>query len=362
LAVSASASRQGGPLINAAGSQGDLFSAGAALSYELDLSGRIALQARGARLDADAEAALREAVRVGVEVEVASRYLALRGLEAEFALVKRTADAQRETLELTTRRHAAGAVSDLDVARAKSEVASVEADAVAIERSLSATRHALAVLVGEMPVGFDPGPARVDPVLPSTPEVIDSLKLGWRPDIVAARRTWLASQARARSARRAWFPQLTLTAGAGSASPTLASLFSAPMQVWDIGALVAASVLDGGQRRAAREQMQAREAQALARYREAVLQGMKDVADSLDAQRFLAQQAQLQDVAVNAATQAARLSESRYRSGLGSQLDLLDARRSELGRQRDALRIRVARQQAAVGLVRALGGDWATAP
>lgn len=360
IGIAAGASRQGGPLINAAGGQGDLYNAGATLSYEVDLTGRISQLARGASLDAEAESALREFVRVGVEVDVATRYLQLRSLEEELSLVTRMAAAQRESLELTERRHAAGAVSELDVARARSEVAAVEADAVAVERHLSVVRHSLALLVGEAPAGFEPGPARASPVLPAVPESIDSTRLGWRADIVAARRGWLAAQARHRAARRAWFPQLTLTAGGGYAAPALASLFSAPMQAWNLGVLVAAPLLDGGHRRAVRDQMQAREAQALAQYRGAVLQGLRDVADSLDSLQLLAREAALQDAAVTGAAQATRLSESRYRSGLGNQLDLLDARRSELRRQRDALQVRLARQQATIGLVRALGGDWAT--
>jgi multidrug efflux system outer membrane protein len=134
------------------------------------------------------------------------------------------------------------------------------------------------------------------------------------------------------------------------------------MQAWNLGALLAAPLLDGGHRRAVREQMQARESLALAQYRGTVLHGLRDVADSLDSLQLLAREVQLHDAAVAAAVQATRLSESRYRSGLGSQLELLDASRSELRRQRDALQVRLAQQQATVGLVRALGGDWLAEP
>jgi multidrug efflux system outer membrane protein len=360
--VSAGATRQGGPLVNAAGDQGGLYSAGAALTYEADLSGRLALLARGARLDADAESALREFARVNVEAQVASRYLSLRGLEAELSLVRRMAAAQRESLELTERRHGAGAVSDLDVARAQSEAAAIDADELAVERQLALARNALALVVGEAPAGFGLPPSQSALVIPVAPAVIDSARLGWRPDIVAARRAWLAAQAREGAARRAWFPQLVLNAGGGYAAPALASLFSAPMQAWNLGALLAAPLLDGGHRRAVREQMQARESLALAQYRGTVLHGLRDVADSLDSLQLLAREVQLHDAAVAAAVQATRLSESRYRSGLGSQLELLDASRSELRRQRDALQVRLAQQQATVGLVRALGGDWLAEP
>ena len=84
----------------------------------------------------------------------------------------------------------------------------------------------------------------------------------------------------------------------------------------------------------------------------------KDVEDQLSALRLLAEQADAQTRAVAAATRTTTLSDARYRNGLVSQLDLLDARRSELRNRREALQVRAGQYQATVGLVRALGGGW----
>ena len=97
---------------------------------------------------------------------------------------------------------------------------------------------------------------------------------------------------------------------------------------------------------------------AVASYREQVLVAFRDVEDQLSALRLLAEQAQAQSRAVDSATRATTLSTSRYRNGLVSQLDLLDAQRSELANRRQALQVRAAQYQATVGLVRALGGSW----
>jgi len=97
---------------------------------------------------------------------------------------------------------------------------------------------------------------------------------------------------------------------------------------------------------------------AVARYREQVLVALRDVEDQLAALRLLQEQAQAQDRAVTAAARATTLSGIRYRDGIVSQLDLLDAQRNELLNRRAALEVRSAQYQATVGLVRALGGGW----
>ena len=96
----------------------------------------------------------------------------------------------------------------------------------------------------------------------------------------------------------------------------------------------------------------------MAQYREQVLVAFKDVEDQLAALRLLSQQAEAQARAVSSASRATVLSTSRYRNGYVSQLELLDARRSELANRRQALQVRSDRFQSTVALVRALGGAW----
>ena len=61
---------------------------------------------------------------------------------------------------------------------------------------------------------------------------------------------------------------------------------------------------------------------------------------------------------MDSASRATALSASRYRNGMISQLELLDAQRSELRNRRQAAQVRAAQYQATVGLIRALGGGW----
>ena len=332
--------------------------AGANLSYELDLFGRLAQASSAASLDAKSRDALLQSTRLLVQANVAQSYLQLRALDAERALVRDTVQAYRNTLNLTERRFRAGDVAELDVARVRTEVAATEAEAIALDRRRAEHEHALAVLVGEAASSFQVDVRDWSSALPVIPAGVPSTVLARRPDVSAAQTSLLAAQARVGVAKAAWFPNLSLTASGGYASPDLGDLFKWSTRAWGVGALLSLPIFDGGRREAGVQVANADLDIAGASYREQVLVAFKDVEDQLSALRLLADQSQAQSRAVDSATRATVLSASRYRNGLVSQLELLDAQRSELSNRRQALQVKAAQYLATVGLVRALGGGW----
>jgi len=335
-----------------------LISAGADLSYEVDVFGRLAQATDAAVLDAQASDALLQSTRLLVQSTVAETYLALRALDAERALVRETVLAYRDTQRLTERRYQAGDVAELDVARVNTEVAATESEALALDRRRAELQHALAVLVGEAASSFDLAPGDWSTALPVIPAGVPSTVLARRPDISAAQRSLAAAQTRVGVAEAAWFPNLALTASGGYASPELSDLFKWSARAWGIGALLSLPLFDGGRREAGVQNARAELDATLAGYREQVLVAFKEVEDQLSALRLLAEQAQAQSRAVASARRATVLSDARYRNGFVSQLDLLDAQRSELRNRREALQVRSAQYLATVALVRALAGGW----
>ncbi|HYC37001.1 MAG TPA: efflux transporter outer membrane subunit [Usitatibacter sp.] len=358
LGVDASAARMGGTVNGSAGPARSFAAVGASLSYELDLFGKLSRASEAARLDARSREALLQSTRLLVQSQVAQAYLALRALDVERALVRSTVVAYQGTLDLTERRFRAGDVAELDVMRARTEVAATESEAIALDRRRAELEHALAVLVGEVPSSFVLPPGEWNTALPVIPAGVPSTVLARRPDVAAAQDAMLAAQQRAGAAKAAWFPDLALTATGGHASSELSDLFRWSARAWGIGALLSLPILDGGRREAGVQNAAAQMDEALARFREQVLVAFRDVEDQLSALRLLAEQSQAQERAVAAASRTTSLSDVRYRNGLVSQLDLLDARRSELRNRRQALQVRSAQYQATVGLVRALGGAW----
>lgn len=335
-----------------------LVTAGFDFSYELDLFGKLSRASEAAQLDADSRAGLLQSTRLLVQAEVAQTYLALRAIDAERALVRDTVEAYRDTLRLTQSRERAGDVAELDVVRVETEVASTESDALTLDRRRAEIEHALAVLAGDLASDFGVGTDEWSTTLPTIPPGVPATVLTRRPDISAAQQAVLAAQARVGVAQAAWFPDLALTGGAGYASADIGDLLKWSARSWGIGALLALPVFDGGRREAGVQGASAQLDGALANYRAQVLVAFRDVEDQLSSLRILEQQSGVQAKAVASAIRATTLSDSRYRNGMVSQLDLLDARRSELQNRRQALQVRAAQYQATVGLIRALGGSW----
>ena len=358
IGIGAAADRAAGANVPGGPAPRSLFQGGANLSYELDLFGRIARAGDAARLDALAREALLQSTRLLVQGEAAQTYLALRALDDERALVREAVDAYRHTLDLTRRRERAGDVGELDVVRVSAELASNESDALAIDRQRATFETALAVLVGEAASDFSLAPASWSSTLPQIPAGVPATLLTRRADVAAAQARLMAAQARVGIAQTAWFPSISLTAAGGFASPELGDLFQWSARAWGIGALLSLPLFDGGRREASLQDASARLDEALGAYRQQTLVAFKDVEDQLSALQLLQRQAEAQQRAVDAAQRATFLSDSRYRNGMVSQLDLLDARRSEVRNRRQALQVRAARYQATVGLIRALGGGW----
>ena len=209
-----------------------------------------------------------------------------------------------------------------------------------------------------LPSTFSLGEAPWATQLPVIPAGVPATVLTRRPDVAAAMDGLLAAQQRVGVAKAAWFPDVSLTAAGGHASAEISDLFKWSMRAWGIGALLAVPIFDGGRRDAGVKSASAEMQAATARYREQVLAAFRDVEDQLAALHHLSGQSEAQSRAVASAARSTTLSDTRYRGGFVSQLELLDAQRSELRNRRQALQVRSAQYQATVGLVRALGGGW----
>lgn len=339
------------------------YSAGLNFAYELDLGGRLLHERNAAALDVQAREQLLADARLLVQANVARGYLALRALDAERDIVQGTVAAYAETLSLTEKRARAGDVADLDVARVRAELAANEAEALALDRRRLELETALAVLLGEPASNFHLAPTAWATALPAVPAGLPSELLQRRPDLAAARSQLQAAQARVGVAQAAWWPSLSLTAQGGGVSSELSNLLKSGASTWGVGLLAALPIFDGGRRQAGVDTAKAQLDGSSIAFREQFLLALKDVEDQLGALSLLQAQGEASSRAVSAAGQALRLSDTRYRNGLVSQLELLDARRSELANRRAALQVRSAQYQATVGLIRALGGGWSeTAP
>ena len=331
------------------------------LSWELDVWGRVRRTVEANEASAQASAADLEAVRLALQAELVSDYFELRGLDAERQLLENTISAYQRALEVTTNRYNAGVVSKADVAQAETQLKMTQAQAIDLGVQRAQLEHAIALLVNKPPSEFSLRLAPLTAVPPPVPVGVPSALLERRPDIAAAERLVAAANAQIGVAEAAYFPTITLSAAAGFETTRLADWFIWPSRFWSLGSTVAATLFDGGARKALSDQAVAAYDQTVATYRGTVLTAFQEVEDNLAALRILAEEAGVQEGAVKAAQHSVELTKNRYLAGVVSYLDVVTAQTVALSNQRSAVDIARRRMTASVLLVKALGGGWSAA-
>ncbi len=331
-------------------------------SWEADLFGRISDSVAAARSDADAAAALYGATMLAVQADVAQAYFGLRQADDELRVLRETVTSRTETLRLVQRRFDAGDVSELDLAQAKTEVGLAQTQVYGLERQRAQLENGLAVLLGKAPASFSVASASLPTSLPSVPPGLPSTLLERRPDVAAASRTMAASNARIGVAKAAFYPVLRITGLAGYESNDLSELFQWSSRTWALGPLfgtiLSMPIFDGGRNQANLDRSYAVLEESVGAYRQTVLGAFAEVEDNLVALRTLAGQAEATRESVQSATRALQISETRYRAGATSYLQVVDSQRTLLVVQRLDVQIRGARAASTVALIRALGGGW----
>jgi outer membrane protein, multidrug efflux system len=332
------------------------------VSYEVDLFGRISDNINAVRSDYEASEATFFSVQLALQADVAQTYFALRETDEELELLRGTVGLRADSVRLLQRRFDLGEISELDLARAKTELATTRSDAIALERQRALLEHALAVLLGKPPAAFSLAPAPLASEMPAIPAGLPSSLLERRPDIAAASRTMAAANSRIGVAKAAFFPVLNLTAVGGFESTELGDLFKWSARTWALGPLVGTilsmPLIDGGRNQANLDRSYAVLEESVATYRQQVLVAFAEVEDNLANVRTLDDQGHATRDASASAGRALTIAQARYRAGATGYLDVIDAQRSLLSIQRLDTQIKGARATSTVALIRALGGGW----
>jgi len=335
-------------------------------NYELDLFGRVANSVNAARADEQGAEDLYRSVQLALQADTAQAYFALRTLDSDRDLLLATIKLREDSLKLLRKRYEEGETTDLDPARAESELGTARADLAATERRRANQEHALAVLTGVSPSQFGIAAKPLDATPVAIPAGLPSELLERRPDIAAAERQMAAANARIGVAKAAFFPRISLTALFGFESSDISNLFKWSSRAWLVGPLVgstvAQTVFDGGRNSSNLAGARAAHEESVARYRQTVLVAFREVEDSLADVRWLSQQGVALDSALGGAKRAQRTSRSRYDAGAVDYLTVIDADRTVLQSQRDANAVAGLRAAATVSLVRSLGGGWGPLP
>ena len=332
------------------------------VSYELDLFGRLSGNAAAARAELEASEASREAVRLALAAQVAKSYFALRSLDEQVDLTRKTVALREEALGLQRKRLQGGVISEFELRQLEAEAAVVRAQLPPLEREREREEVALSVLLGRSPKRVFEDQVKLkqafeeSPGPPAVPSGLPSELLLHRPDLVEAERRLAAANARVGVARAEMFPSIALTGVLGSESAALSNLFTGPATIWLLGAALTQPIFAGGQLAARTDAAKARERAALAQYEQAIRAAFGEVRTALIAQSRARESYDAESARAAALTDTLRLARLRYQNGVASQLDVLDAERGLLAAQVARIEALRAHRAAVADLFRALGG------
>lgn len=327
-------------------------------SWEPDVWGRLRAGVSAAQANAQASAADLASARLSAQGELAADYFSLRSVDAQRALLATTIEGYQRVLKITQNRFDVGIVPHSDVYQAQTQLASAQSDDLTLARQRAQLEHAMAVLVGKAPADFTLAPAQWNVTVPDVPVGVPSTLLERRPDIAASERAVAAANAQIGIVRAAYFPQIGLTASYGPSASAIGDLFKASSMAWALGLSATETIFNGGANRAAVQGADAAREQAVARYRQTVLDAFADVEDQLNATRVLAQQQDLQRLASEAADKVEEQVLNRYKAGQVSYSEVVQAQVTALNARRALVQTQGNRQTTAVALIQSLGGGW----
>ena len=365
-----SGSSTGAPMPVYSGSNGPVFSSQpismtawdfrmpAELRWELDLFGRIRRNVEAARAQTEQARADFEAALLSITANVAAQYFSLRALDAQIVILERTIATREGYLSIAEERLAAGLVNELDVARARSELATNQADLYALRRSRGEIENAIGTLLGEPASNLRLPPGRIASAPPGIPTGLPSRLLERRPDVASAERSVAAANARIGAAVAAFYPDVTINGASGFETANIGDMFAGQSLIWSVGPSVSVPLFEGFRLRAGVESAKAQYRETVENYRTQVLGAFQDVENALIDLRTLAGQWEAQQRAVDSAQRALDLSRQQYDKGAVTYLDVLDAERTLLADQEVSAQLSGARLQASVQLIKALGGRW----
>jgi multidrug efflux system outer membrane protein len=327
-------------------------------SYELDVWGRIRSLDRNALETYLASEEAQRSVQIGLVADVAVAYLTWQTDRQLLAVTRSTLENYRHNLELIQASSEAGTASDLDVRQARTLVDSARGQVQAYTRQEAQDVNALRLLLGTTIPSDLPESNLEGQLMTEIPAGLPANLLQQRPDIRAAEHQLLAANANIGAARAAFFPSITLTAGAGTASSQLSGLFSGGSETWSFIPQIHLPIFTGGRLKASLDYAKIQKDIGVANYEQTIQASFREVSDGLAAMRTWGEQLKSQQDLVRATDEYTQMALQRYEEGVDNYMTLLDAQRQLLSARQQLISGHLAKLTSQIQLYKALGGGW----
>ena len=328
--------------------------------YELDFFGRVRSLSQAALSQYLATEEARKTVQITLVASVANAYVGLIADDELLRVTRDTLKTRDESFKLTKLKFDNGAASELDFRQAEQLLEGARATLAQTQRQRALDENALVLLLGQaLPADLPAGlPLAEQQVSTELPAGLPSELLTRRPDVRSAEQQLLAANANIGAARAAFFPRISLTASAGTASSELGNLFKSGTFALTGTATLLQPIFDAGRNQANLDVAKVNKDIAVAQYEKAIQTAFREVSDSLAGRATLGEQLRAQTAQTNAAQISFNLADLRYRNGAASYLDVLDAQRSLFSAQQALVQVQALQAQNLMTLYKVLGGGW----
>lgn len=329
------------------------------LSFELDIWGRLRRATEAARANLLGAEENRKAVVTTLVSDVASSYLSLRELDHQLDISERTLATRRASLELIKQRRAGGVATLLDVRQGEQLVYTATETIPALEQQIEQTENQINLLLGKNPGEVKRGRSFTEQNFPpDVPAGLPSALLERRPDIRAAEQNLIAANAQIGVAKAAYFPQISLSGLLGGQGQQLSSLFAGPSSIWNLTPQVTQPIFTAGRLKSNVKLTEAQQQSALIQYEKTIQTAFSEVSNSLIAHQRERESRLEQELLVAALQDRTRLAYARYRGGVDTLLNALDADRDLFQAELTLSQVRLSELLSVVQLYKALGGGW----
>lgn len=329
-------------------------------SYELDFWGKVRNQSEQALQQLYSTEQAKLSSQISLVAEIANAWLTYAADQQLMELATHTLHSQQKTLELTEQSYNLGAASALTLQQVKSTVATAKVDIARYQRLVQRDKNALDLLAGTQVTEqlLPDQPLSKILQLPDLPAGLPSDLLQQRPDLKAAEHDLLAANANIGVAKAAFFPSISLTANAGSASAELDNLFKGGSGSWSFIPSINLPIFNMGRTQANLDVAETQQQVALVTYQQKIQQAFREVSDGLADREGYAAQLQAQQDLADSNQQSFMLSEARFKQGADSYLQVLDTQRSWYSAQQQLISGQQALLASKISLYKVLGGGW----
>lgn len=339
----------------------DLYQFGFDASWELDFWGRVRRGVEAATAVSNASYEDRNFVLLSARAELARDYVQLRDTQALLEIAQQNLEIARDATKLTETRVREGVTTNLDVANAAAQAASIESLIPTLEANCETTINSIGLLLGMQPGELQ----QTLSALGAVPKLPNNVPIGFasevvqrRPDIRRAEAQLHAATAAIGMAKADFYPRISLNGSAGFQSLQLSNLADWASGQFVIGPSITLPIFEGGRLKGTLHLREAQQQEAAIVYKRTVLAAWREVDDALvlyDAEQRRNERLQ-QVVRLNQS--ALSIARQRYKAGAVDFLDVLNVQKQLLDAQSNLERSTANAATNLITLCKALGGGW----